>query len=167
MFMLFYYSRFKTESGYQTMKYQPQAIHALLGNNSTLAGLYRHGQQLQELSDTVRECLPDTAARLLQACSFDGSRLTLYARSSTQATALRLASSDLLHRLRQERHLAQLSSIHIRISVDRQQGPSDPPPANVLTDSTAALVSELAETVIDPAIRDILRRLSTRHKTLK
>jgi len=147
------------------MKHQPKTIYSLLGNNSTLAKLQRHSQQLQQLSETVRSCLPESSARYLQACSLNGPQLTLYARSPAQATSLRLASSNLLQTLRQEHHLVQLSSIRIRITIERHQTRASPIQTSPLTENTAKLVSELAETSIDPAIRDILRRLSKRHKT--
>jgi hypothetical protein len=99
----------------------------------------------------------------MQGCSFDGSMLTLYAHNPAQATTLRLASSDLLHILRQQHQLAQLCSIRIRIAVTDHSTPAAPAPPRILPHSTAALIGELAETALNPAIRDILRRLSRRN----
>jgi len=146
------------------MKYQPKTIHTLLDQSSTFARLRQHGHQLQQINSIVRSCLPDSTAQHLQACSINGPHLTLYARSAAQATVLRLASSNLLAALHQNHQLTQLSDIRIRITTDRQILPTKPVQPRFLTNSTAKLISDLAETAIDPAIKNILRRLSKRHK---
>jgi hypothetical protein len=151
---------------YQTMKRQPQAFHTLLSDNNALAKLQRHSRQLQQLTETVRSCLPDSTANHLHACSFDGSQLTLFACTAAEATSLRLASSNLLQTLRMN-HLPQLSNIRIRIIVDPIQPSTHQSRTNPPSDNTAQLLSELAETAIDPAIKSILQRLSQRFKPQK
>jgi len=163
--MLFYILDPLMNLRYQTMKRQPKAVHALLHDNNTLAKLHHHSQKLQQLSDTVRDCLPASCASHLQACSFDGSQLTLYAYGPAQATSLRLSSSNLLQTLRQKHQLAQLSNIRIQVTMQGPQRQIPPTQTSPLAENTAKLVGELAETTIDPAVRDILRRISTRHKT--
>jgi|GEM_PF-6167804 len=149
------------------MKHQPKPVNILLSDSTILGKLQQRSRYLHLLTETVRSCLPAVTARQLQACSFDGTQLTLYAGNAAAATTLRLASSQLLQFLRQEHQLHQLSHIRVRISVNPLQHPTKPSDPNTLTDDTAKLVGDLAEAASDPAIREILRRLSKRHKKNK
>lgn len=146
------------------MKHQPKPVNILLSDSNILGKLQQHSRYLHLLTETVRGCLPAVAARQLLACSFDGTQLTLYADNAAAATTLRLASSQLLQSLRQEHQLHQLSHIRVRITVNPPQHPTKPSDPNTLTEDIAKLVGDLAEAASDPAIREILRRLSKRHK---
>ena len=146
------------------MKHQPNSVDHLLNNSSTLSKLRRHSRYLQLLTETVRSCLPPACARQLQACSFDGTQLTLYASNAAAATTLRMACSQLMQSLRQEHQLHQIQRIRVRITVTPLQSPTSTPAPHILTDDIAKLLGNLAQTASDPAIREILRRISKRHK---
>lgn len=146
------------------MKHQPHSVDHLLNNSSTLSKLRRHGRYLHLLTETVRSCLPAACARQLQACSFDGTQLTLYACNSAAATTLRMACSQLMQSLRQNHELHQIQRIRVRIIVTPLQQPTSTPAPNILTDDTAKMLGNLAQTASDPAISEILRRISKRTK---
>jgi len=146
------------------MKHQPNSVDHLLNNNNTLSKLRQHSRYLHLLTETVRSYLPAASARQLQACSFDGTQLTLYACNAAAATTLRMACSQLMQSLRQEHQLHQIQRIRVRITVIPLQHPTNASAPSTLTGHTAKLLGNLAETASDPAIREILRRISKRHK---
>ena len=162
--MLFYIPDAKINPCQHIMQNDPKSIQALIYSNTTLAKLTQRSQQQSRLESTVRSCLSSSQNMHLSACSLDNKQLTLHVQNSSQATALRLASQNLLQKLHQDHNLDEINSIRIRIN--KLDSPTFTPPASSsrLPQGTATLISELAETITDPALKKILRRLSTRHK---
>jgi len=144
------------------MNRHPKPIRTYLSGGGSLSDLQQQSQQLQQLRDVIRRCLPAMFARHLLACSITNSQLTLYAESASHATPLRLTTQKILQKLHQDHGLKQIKTIRVRIADIPVQRLLNNPQPGKLTPATASLVAELAETAIDPEIKKILRRLSGR-----
>ncbi len=119
---------------------------------------------MTELEQTVRGHLSASLNASLTSCNLNHSQLTLFAQNAAYATALRLASQNLLQKLGRNQKLGDIKTIRVRISLPNSTTATSPQPTQ-LSKTTATLVGELAETIIDPSVKKILRRLSHRHKT--
>lgn len=148
------------------MKRPPQSLQTLLKHNNTLAKLQQQSTHLQQLTVSVRQHLPATVGRHLLMCNYSNACLTLFTRTAAQATVLRLASKHLLLRLYDDAQLQStyknINRIRIRISMGIRHRPDHHKKSTALTRDSARLLEKLAETMIDPALKDILQRLSKR-----
>lgn len=146
------------------MRDSPKSIRTLINSSAVLVKIAQQSQQQTQLEQTVRSHLSAPLNDSLTSCSLNGSQLTLFAQNAVQATILRLASQNLLQDLGRNNKFGQIKTIRVRIILPDSLTPPTARPAQQLNSDTAKLVGELAETVIDPHVKKILRRLSHRHK---
>lgn len=135
----------------------------LSSEEGRLATLSRRCIYLQQLENRVLHLLPAPLQAHCRVANYHSGQLILITTSPAWATRLRYHVPTLLNQLTAVSELQQLQEIRIRIS------PSAAPilPAQALPrrikPQTTALISTLAETLDDPALRRALQKLARHH----
>lgn len=137
--------------------------HHLTQPDSRLDWLALQIQHRQQLSATIRRCLPASLAPFCHACSLDNGLLTLYTRTATAATRLRLYSAVLLADLDLDQPVTK-----VRCKIYPPDTAVHPAPAaSSRSPLPGKLLGSLAQTLLDPALRDIIQRLAQRDQDSK
>jgi hypothetical protein len=119
--------------------------------NKQLLDLCQRSMQLEELSNKVRQLLPENLASVCQVGSFSKGCLTLSTSNAAWASQLRYAIPELRDKLRKEAGMYQLSSIKIQIieATVHYEKPNNAP--HELTEKAkATIISESEQCTYQP-----------------
>ncbi len=139
------------------MTKKPRTVSNVVNNSEQLGHLARMLRQQQSLLEQIRQLLP---APLQQHCihaRISGARLVLHTDSPVWGTRLRFHAPQIIQAARQQ--APNLNKLDIRIYLSDSIRPGRRPLGS-LPEHTAALVSQLADSIDDQAIRAALKRLS-------
>lgn len=138
----------------------PKHVNKFLsGSSDNLHQLVSHCSQLQHLTRLVREFLPSPLNQHCHAANVRNQQLILHADSSAWATMLHYQTPALLEHLRRQPGLEYISNIRTRTMPHYQRKSGITPSSFGLSDSTAALIGSLADSMSNPALKEALLRL--------
>jgi hypothetical protein len=139
------------------------SITKLLRAQGTLTRLNRQLAQHQRLTEQLRNLLPPPLNEQLLAAVLNGGRLTLLVPSPVWASRLRYLAPQLLRQLRQQGLLVE--QLHPRIVPQQGQlRSSGHRKSPVLSQQSARLLHQTAETMEAGPLREALLRLSRHQK---
>lgn len=136
---------------------KPRSLSNVVNNSEQLGHLARMLRQQRTLLEQIRQLLPAPLAQHCIHARISGVRLVLHTDSPVWSTRLRFHAPQIIQAAQQQ--APNLSKLDIRICLPEVIRPGRKPLGS-LPDKTAALVSQLAESIDDQAIRTALKRLS-------
>jgi len=139
------------------MTKKPRPLSNVVNNGDQLGHLARMLRKQQALLDQIRQSLPLPLRPHCIHARIDGNRLVLHTDSPVWATRLRFYAPQIFAVVKHQ--APKLGKLEVRIFMPQNIRPGRRPLGS-LPDKTAALVSQLAESIDDQAIRAALKRLS-------
>ncbi|KTD68761.1 hypothetical protein Lste_1919 [Legionella steelei] len=126
--------------------------------NKQLADICQRSVQLEELSDKVRQMLPEVLANTCHVGSFNKGCLLLTTTDAVWASQLRYAIPELRDKLRKEGGMYQLSSIKVAIiESTTQYEKSTPTTKHVLSEKAKEIIiSESQQCNYEPLQKALL-----------
>ncbi|WP_456412343.1 DUF721 domain-containing protein [Thiolapillus sp.] len=139
------------------MTKKPRTVSNVVTNSEQLGHLARMLQQQQSLLEQIRRLLPAPLGQHCIHARISGARLILHTDSPVWGTRLRFHAPQILQATRDQ--APNLSKLDVRIHLSSNIRPARKPLGS-LPEKTATLVSQLADSIDDEAIRAALKRLS-------
>ena len=121
---------------------------------------------LRRVSDSLHKALPEPLASHCIAANIDGDTLVVGCDSSAWSAKLRYLIPQLLERLKTQADLPLFKQIRVRVQ------PLNPEPFHTttrrpqLSEHSAALITSIADSTADPALKAALHRLSQHVKPI-
>lgn len=143
---------------------RPQILDKFLSSpNNELEGLITHAKRLRRLQGQYQQAVPENLAKNCHVANFQQGQLTLCCQSSAWAMRLRLEKDQLL---------ATLKSVSTFRSIDNIQVITQPASQPIekkenidkipMSPESARAISQMADSMNDPRLRDSLMRLARR-----
>ena len=141
-------------------------IFKLLTSSRQAKGLLKRVAQNKQLTSVLQANLPSPLAEFCQAGELSNNRLTIITASPVWAAKLRYLLPSLLRQLQNHKSFSQVTDINIKISNTMTHKDSQPKPRKMATMSqqSASVIQQTAETIEDKALRESLLRLSRHGK---
>lgn len=121
---------------------------------------------LSRITGVIRTALPEPLASHCHAANIDGDALVVGCSSSAWAAKLRYQTPHLLSRLMDQPNLPAFSQVRIRVQPLAKEISRTSSHRLHMSERSAALITSVANSTLDPELKAALRRLSHRAKTL-
>lgn len=133
-----------------------------LDNEKSVSALWHKLKKMEQLHAVVSPYLDKNIREYCKATSFINGKLTIIAANSSIATQLHFQSTDLVRKLKHEEIFKGLQTIHCKIQVQtpRTSRASSKKKIKPLSAKSADIISEIADGIEDPKLREIMRRLA-------
>lgn len=144
---------------------RPRLLDKFLNSSdSELEALVTHAQQLRRLQGLFRQAVSEKLAKNCQVANYQNQQLTLSCQSAAWATRVNMEAPQLIAQLRQTEPFQQLVKVRVITRpqsqpIEKKENFEDIP----MSDASAAVISDMADSMNDPALSAALRRLA-RHK---
>jgi hypothetical protein len=129
-----------------------------------LKSIFTRIKQLQTLQALVSPYLDDQIRPFCQVANLIGKRLILVVANGSIATQIRFQAVDLLRKFRQDPILAHIQDIQCKVSPTLATAAHPPARKAVkmspLSVETAEIVRGIADSLEDPALREIMRKIA-------
>jgi len=141
----------------------PEEINSILAHKTdTVSALYHHALKLIELQNQLKALIPAPLDEHVTIANCRNGILTVHTDSAAWAARLRFEVPSMLEKLNDISPDAHLQTIRIKVR------PSERIPAPAIrklsiSDDTARLLRDVAESLSDPELRASLLRLSRHH----
>ena len=150
------------------MKNQPskKAGAFLQTENRDARALFEKIKLITELNSTIKPLLDENIRDYCQVGNLIGDKLILIAANGSIATEVRFQSVDLLRKFKQQPALPTIQTIHCKVRpATSSSRPSSPKPTKMapLSSATANIVQDIARSLKDPALREVMERIA-KHK---
>ena len=143
------------------MKSSTPLYKLLKAKKGDVAQLVTHARQLGHLSSIVQAMLEPPLANHCQLAHFDGSRMVLIADTPAWASRLRFSINTLLAQLKQySNKFHALSQIEVQVKPVLPSMPAPIKKERKLSAEAAHCLTESAEGIEDPALKQALQRLA-------
>jgi hypothetical protein len=136
--------------------------------NRDLRTLFSKIKLITDLNAQLLPLLPDTLRDYCQVANLIQNRLILLTANASIATQIRLQSPDILTQFKQSPLLKHIQSIHCKVrptsthtSPPRYQ---TTPTVKPLSQETATIVSDIAKSLKDQKLREILEKIAQHKK---
>lgn len=139
----------------------------LESENRNLQIILTHLRKIKKLNECLAEHLPVEIAHYCQITNLINQKLVLIAANASIATHIRFHSQDLIKKFAKIPELAMIQKIECKVRIISNYSKQ---PARVyqkmplLSKKTAHFVREIAETIEDPKLREIMQRIAGREK---
>jgi hypothetical protein len=125
-------------------------------------------KRLSEIQSLIAKYMDPTLMKYCQVGNMLDHRLTLIVANGTIATQIRFLSNELLKKFKQDTQLQTIQHIDCKVrptqsSTARMETKKDKY-APLLSNDSAAVVNEIAETITDPKLKQIMQRIAQRKK---
>lgn len=122
-------------------------------------------QELEQLTQKILPYLEPNIAMYCQIANLIGSKLVIIVANGSVATQLRFQTTDLLRYFKQDPFLKNILEIQCKVrppesAMGRRRTPRPLPKMQSLSPETATIVSDIAESLEDPKLRDVMRRIA-------
>ncbi|HLA74973.1 MAG TPA: DciA family protein [Gammaproteobacteria bacterium] len=144
------------------MKYPKAVGKLLIEEGGDLRRLLDHAQRLQQATRIVHEGLSPPLNEHCRVANIKDSMLVLHADSPAWAAKLRFQVAAMLAQLNRAPGFGELRSIRVKVCPQARVQPEVVSKPRSLSPRVAALISSVAETSTDPALKEVLLRLSKR-----
>lgn len=134
-------------------------------DNRDLQFVFTKLKQLEILNQRVATYLDDNIAKYCQVANLAEKRLTLIVANGSIATQIRFQSLDLLKKFKQDAMLRHIQDIQCKVrpaqtATHTSYRKNKNMPA--LSQETAEIVSDIAESIEDPALREIMIKIASK-----
>lgn len=140
----------------------------LQSDQQDLPLLFAKIKALTELDQHLTKHLEPTIRQYCQVANVVGNRLILLAANGSIATQIRFQTPDLLRKFKSDVKLKYIQDIlcKVRPAPSRQADRAKPAssPMRALSPTTANIVKEIAESIEDPKLREVMERIAGRTK---
>lgn len=154
-------------------KYTSKKAAAFLKSDShELDMLFGKMSVLARLNEKVMPHIATALRPFCQVANTYDDRLILIAANGSIATQLRFQSMDLLSKLKQDPALAHLKEVVCKVRPESTSSRTNrhtrqPRVMQPLSAETAAIVHDIAESIEDPDLRQIMQRIASRNKATR
>lgn len=133
-------------------------------NNQDLQFIFAKVRKLGEINKKVLALIEPSIARFCQVANMSGSKMIILAMNSSAATQLRFQTPDILKRLQKDPLLKHIKEIQIKMGMPEGQAKADGGKQNkpTLTAETGQMMRELADSLEDPKLKEIMRKIADR-----
>lgn len=125
-------------------------------------------KELTLINEKVSTYLDPNFAMFCQVANITANRLVLVVANGSIATQIRFQTLDLLRRFKQDPALAFIREIQCKVRPPYNPSEAAPaytrPPMEALSPQTAEMISEVAQSITDPRLREIMNRIARRTK---
>lgn len=125
-------------------------------------------KRLSEIQSLIAKYIDPTLMKYCQVANMLDQRLTLIVANGTIATQIRFLSNELLKKFKQDPQLHTIQHIDCKVrptqSATARMELQKPKFAPLLSNDSAAIVNEIAESITDPKLRQIMQRIAKRNK---
>ncbi len=144
-------------AGRHVKRSRPNTLKHILQTRRHCAGLLQLARAHSRTTEQVRALLPTELAPHLVAASVEGRRLVLLAASPAWASRLRYARSAVTA------GMAEVDEIKVRVTPPSLSAAAAAPArrAIAISESSARLICEIAQSIADPDLRLAVLKLST------
>jgi len=124
---------------------------------------------LEQLSQKILAYLEPNCAKFCQVANLRDGRLTLIAANGSVATQIRFQVNDLLRKFRNDPALKRILYIECKVRPEQTQMPArlnnnSTKSMSFLSPETAEVMKAMAESIEDPKLSEIMRRIAGRVK---
>lgn len=145
-----------------------KAMHYFSSDDNDLQFVLARAKKLSHIATKVMAYLDPTIAPYCQIANLTGNKLIILTANASIATQIRFQTADLLPRLQadEEPALKIIRSIHCKVQPDLLKARHSCKTASVqkLSSATAEIVDAIADTLEDPKLRAIMKKIATRRK---
>jgi hypothetical protein len=146
-----------------------KADNFIENDSRDLQTVYTKIHMLDMLNQKIQSHLEPGIAKFCQVANLVNGKLILIAANGSIATQLRFQSGDLLRKFRQDPMLKSILSIECKVRPAQNQLSSrlaekTPKSMPGLSQQTAEIVNTIAESIEDPALREVMTRIAKRVK---
>lgn len=133
-----------------------------------LQSIFTKVKLLRELNQKVSAYLDINSVPYCQVANLVGNKLILVAANGSIATQIRFQSVDLLRKFKQDPALRNIQSIECKVRPVTTTPTSRPSPTGQtmesITTETAHMIREMAKSIEDTQLREIMLRIASRTK---
>lgn len=127
-------------------------------------------KRLAEIQTQLAKYLDPQLAAYCQVANMLDQRLTLIVANGSIATQIRFLSNELLKKFKQDPQLRTIQQIDCKVRPPQSATARMETPKNkyapLLSADSAAVVDEIAETIEDPKLKEVMKRIAKRSKGL-
>jgi len=137
-----------------------------LGGQDLLA-ILRKAKLLNEINEQLAKYLPPEIMAYCQAANIIDNKLIILTANGSLATQIRLRTPTLLEQFKADPLLKNFKEIQPKVKRETSTRPSRQKPKEKLaplTPETAQMVYDIAQSISDPKLREILERIAKRTK---
>lgn len=142
-----------------------KANEFLTTDNNDMRSLFAKIRELTNLHARVSPHLPEELREYCQVANLIGGQLILITANGSVATQLRFQNVDLLRKMKQDPELAKIKSIHCKVhpgfsSSTSKKAAAKAKPIPPLTPQTADMVKQIARSLEDPKLKEVMERIA-------
>ena len=136
-------------------------------DNQDIKSLFAKIQEITELSALVMPFIPDELRQYCQIANLINKQLIIITANGSVATQLRFQTADLLRKFKQNPSLNCIQSIQYKVhpgfsATAPRQRPPKRQTVTPLTPETANMINEIADSLEDPKLREVMKRIAKR-----
>ncbi|RDI44786.1 DciA family protein [Aquicella lusitana] len=136
-------------------------------SNHNLQSLLNKVKVLKALEEKIAVYLDPALRAFCQVANYSNRRLVILAANGSVATQLRFQAMDLLRKFKQDPALQEIQEIHCKVLPSLSQPASPPAKQSAakmppLSTETASIVREIASSLDDPKLREVMERIADR-----
>lgn len=126
--------------------------------------IYDKIRALKLIQEKVQKHLDPSLAKHCQVANLANNKLVILVTNGSIATQLRYQSAELLNKFRHDASLQHVREVECKVRTNQLKSnePVSTYEVERLSEDTAEIVREMAETIEDPRLRDIMLRISQR-----
>lgn len=151
-------------------KTSSKKINSFIENDSRdLQTVYEKINMLGQLSSKVMLHLDPIVAKYCQVANLVNGKLTLIVANGSVATQLRFQINEILRKIRQDPSLKHITSIECKVRPSQHQASTrlaatSPKIMPALSPQTAEIVKNIADSIADPELKEVMTRIAGRVK---
>jgi hypothetical protein len=144
-------------------RHLPKEINSILAyRNDTVSALYHHALELIDLQNQLKALLPAPLDSHVAVASCRNGILTVHADSAAWAARLRFEVPAMLEKINETARDAHVQTIRVKVRPPESIREPDHQKLSLSEDS-ARLLRDVAESISDPELRDSLLRIARHH----
>lgn len=141
----------------------------LQANDKNLQFILTKINQLEKIHQKVASYLSEAIAKQCRVAQVRENTLILIAANSSIAAQLRFQTADLLAKFKQDIVLKHIQEIESKVSPRflqfmQQTTKNDFKPMQLISRETANVIKEIAESISDPKLKEVMERIARRIK---
>jgi hypothetical protein len=149
--------------------FQSKKADSFLSSND-LQRLLQKAKLLMAINEKLKEYLVPEIFHYCQAANIQDGKLVILTANSSVATQIRLRTSTLLTQFRQDPLLQSVNEIQAKVRRDitsTTKSKKKYHQIKLLSTETAQLVHDIAQSIEDPKLREVLERIASRTEIIK
>lgn len=150
--------------------YSKKANAFLQTDNRDVRSVFAKIKELEELNRNMSAYLDAGIKDYCYVANRIGNRLIIIVANGSIATQLHFKTADLLKKFKQDPILQKIQNIHYKVRPALMQAPSrqlnnKTKKMQLLSSKTAGIIREIAESLADPKLKEVMERIAGRTAT--